>query len=118
MLATVSRVRLRGLRTTKFSAGSTPTCWGDPHNKGFYPTFQREESRIVHQYNTTSIGGLLTVPFNSIYHATKWALEGWGESMAFELNQFGIGINTVERGGMKTDFFSSPILRYWAASSL
>jgi NAD(P)-dependent dehydrogenase (short-subunit alcohol dehydrogenase family) len=36
------------------------------------------------------------------------ALEGWGESLAFELNQFGIGINTVERGGMKTDFFSSP----------
>jgi hypothetical protein len=26
-------------------------------------------------------GGLLTVPFNFIYHATKWALEGWSESM-------------------------------------
>jgi short-subunit dehydrogenase len=56
--------------------------------------------------NTTSIGGLLTVPFNSIYHATKWALEGWSESMAFELNQFGIGIKTIEPGGMKTDFFT------------
>ena len=56
--------------------------------------------------NTTSIGGLMTVPFNSIYHATKWALEGWSESMAFELNQFGIGIKTVEPGGMKTDFFT------------
>ena len=48
----------------------------------------------------------MTVPFNSIYHATKWALEGWSESMAFELNQFGIGIKTVEPGGMKTDFFT------------
>jgi len=56
--------------------------------------------------NTTSIGGLLTVPFNSIYHATKWALEGWSESMAFELNQFGIGIKIIEPGGMKTDFFT------------
>jgi short-subunit dehydrogenase len=56
--------------------------------------------------NTTSIGGLLTVPFNSIYHATKWALEGWSESMAFELTQFGIGIKTIEPGGMKTDFFT------------
>jgi NAD(P)-dependent dehydrogenase (short-subunit alcohol dehydrogenase family) len=56
--------------------------------------------------NTTSIGGLMTVPFNSIYHATKWALEGWGESMAFELNQFGISIKTIEPGGMKTDFFT------------
>ena len=57
--------------------------------------------------NTTSIGGLLICSFsNSIYHATKWAMEGWGESMAFELNQFGIGIKTVEPGGMKTDFFT------------
>jgi short-subunit dehydrogenase len=48
----------------------------------------------------------MTVPFNSIYHATKWALEGWSESMAFELSQFGIGIKTVEPGGMKTDFFT------------
>jgi len=32
-------------------------------------------------------GGLITVPFNSLYHATKWAVEGWSESMAFELGQ-------------------------------
>jgi len=46
------------------------------------------------------------VPFNAIYHATKWALEGWSESMAFELNQLGIGMKTVSPGGMKTDFFT------------
>lgn len=28
--------------------------------------------------------------------STKWALEGWSESMAFELSQFGIGLKTVE----------------------
>jgi NAD(P)-dependent dehydrogenase (short-subunit alcohol dehydrogenase family) len=39
-----------------------------------------------------------------VYHATKWALEGWSESMAFELNPFGIGIKTVSPGGIKTDF--------------
>jgi short-subunit dehydrogenase len=49
---------------------------------------------------------LITVPFNSIYHATKWAVEGWSESMAFELNQLGIGMKIVEPGGMKTDFFT------------
>ena len=53
---------------------------------------------------TTSIGGLITVPLNSIYHATKWALEGWSESMAFELNQFGIVIKTVSPGFIDTDF--------------
>lgn len=56
--------------------------------------------------NTTSIGGLMTVPFNSMYHATKWGLEGWSESMAFELGQFGVGMKIIEPGGMKTDFFT------------
>jgi NAD(P)-dependent dehydrogenase (short-subunit alcohol dehydrogenase family) len=72
--------------------------------KAFIPHFREKRAGLF--INTTSIGGLLTVPFNSIYHATKWALEGWSESMAFELNQFGIGIKTVEPGGMKTDFFT------------
>jgi NAD(P)-dependent dehydrogenase (short-subunit alcohol dehydrogenase family) len=53
---------------------------------------------------TTSIGGLITVPLNSAYHATKWALEGWSESMTFELNQFGIDIKTVSPGFINTDF--------------
>lgn len=53
---------------------------------------------------TTSIGGLTAFPFNSVYHATKWALEGWSESMAFELSKFGIAIKTVSPGGIKTDF--------------
>jgi NAD(P)-dependent dehydrogenase (short-subunit alcohol dehydrogenase family) len=72
--------------------------------KSFIPHFREKRRGLF--INTTSIGGLLTVPFNSIYHATKWALEGWSESMAFELNQFGIGIKTIEPGGMKTDFFT------------
>lgn len=53
---------------------------------------------------TTSIGGLVTLPFNSVYHATKWALEGWSESLAFELNPMGIGVKTVSPGGIATDF--------------
>jgi NAD(P)-dependent dehydrogenase (short-subunit alcohol dehydrogenase family) len=72
--------------------------------KALIPYFRQRRAGLF--INTTSIGGLLTVPFNSIYHATKWALEGWSESMAFELNQFGIGIKTIEPGGMKTDFFT------------
>ena len=72
--------------------------------KAFVPYFRERRAGLF--INTTSIGGLMTVPFNSIYHATKWALEGWSESMAFELNQFGIGMKTVSPGGMKTDFFT------------
>lgn len=72
--------------------------------KAFIPYFRERQAGLF--INTTSIGGLITVPFNSMYHATKWALEGWSESMAFELKQFGIGLKTVEPGGMKTDFFT------------
>jgi NAD(P)-dependent dehydrogenase (short-subunit alcohol dehydrogenase family) len=72
--------------------------------KAFIPYFRDRRAGLF--INTTSIGGLITVPFNSMYHATKWALEGWSESMAFELKQFGIGLKTVEPGGMKTDFFT------------
>ena len=72
--------------------------------KAFVPYFRAKRAGLF--INTTSIGGLMTVPFNSIYHATKWALEGWSESMAFELNHFGIGMKTVAPGGMKTDFFT------------
>jgi NAD(P)-dependent dehydrogenase (short-subunit alcohol dehydrogenase family) len=72
--------------------------------KAFIPHFREKRAGLF--INTSSIGGLITVPFNSIYHATKWALEGWSESMAFELNQLGIGMKTVSPGGMKTDFFT------------
>ena len=72
--------------------------------KAFIPYFREKRAGLF--INTTSIGGLITVPFNSLYHATKWALEGWSESMAFELKQFGIGLKIVEPGGMKTDFFT------------
>jgi len=72
--------------------------------QAFAPHFRHKRAGLF--INTTSIGGLVAVPFNSIYHATKWALEGWSESMAFELKRFGIGMKTVSPGGMKTDFFT------------
>jgi NAD(P)-dependent dehydrogenase (short-subunit alcohol dehydrogenase family) len=72
--------------------------------KAFIPHFREKRAGLF--VITTSIGGLMAVPFNSMYHATKWALEGWSESMAFELSQFGIAIKIVEPGGMRTDFFT------------
>jgi NAD(P)-dependent dehydrogenase (short-subunit alcohol dehydrogenase family) len=72
--------------------------------KAFVPYFRQKRAGLF--INTTSIGGLIAVPFNSIYHATKWALEGWSESVAFELGQYGVGMKTVSPGGMRTDFFT------------
>lgn len=68
----------------------------------FLPHFRAQGAGLF--ITTTSIGGLIALPFNSAYHATKWALEGWSESLWFEVAQFGIGVKTVSPGGIKTDF--------------
>ena len=70
--------------------------------KAFIPHFRARAKGMF--ITTTSIGGLVAVPLNSAYHATKWALEGWSESMAFELNEMGIDIKTVSPGFINTDF--------------
>jgi len=68
----------------------------------FLPHFRENKAGTF--ITTTSIGGLITLPFNSVYHATKWALEGFSESLAFELKEFGITVKTVSPGGIATDF--------------
>ncbi|OMQ08515.1 SDR family oxidoreductase [[Flexibacter] sp. ATCC 35103] len=68
----------------------------------FIPYFRERKSGLF--ISTTSIGGLISFPLGSVYHATKWGLEGWSESMAYELNPFGINIKTVSPGGIKTEF--------------
>src|SRR5262249_51925591 len=68
--------------------------------KAFIPHFRERGAGVV--ITTTSIGGHITMPLNSPYHATKWALEGWSESLAFELGKFGVGVKTVAPGGIST----------------
>lgn len=58
---------------------------------------------------TTSVGALTAYPFHSIYHATKWALEGFSESLAFELARFGVAVKTVSPGGIVSDFHARSI---------
>ena len=70
--------------------------------KEFIPHFRANNGGLF--ITTTSIGGLVTFPFSSIYHATKWGMEGFSESMSFELAEFGIQIKTVCPGGINTDF--------------
>ncbi|MEM6347841.1 MAG: SDR family oxidoreductase [Bacteroidota bacterium] len=72
--------------------------------QAFLPHLRAQGDGLI--ITTTSIGGLVAFPFNSVYHATKWALEGWSESIAFELKPFGIGVKTVSPGGIRTDFAS------------
>lgn len=55
--------------------------------------------------NVTSMGGRLTFPFYSAYHATKWAADGFSESLQFELRPLGIRVKIIEPGAIKTDFY-------------
>ena len=63
----------------------------------------RESGRGVF-VNVSSVGGVVTLPFFSLYHATKWAVEGLTESLRFELGFFGLQAKIVEPGGVSTDF--------------
>ena len=52
----------------------------------------------------SSYGGQVAFAGNSIYHATKWGIEGFVESVAQEVASFGIGMTIVEPGGARTEF--------------
>ena len=62
------------------------------------------ENRSGRFVNISSIGGLITLPLFSLYHATKWAVEGFSEGLQYELNPLGIDVKIVEPGGVATDF--------------
>ena len=52
----------------------------------------------------SSIGGVLGIPFQAFYRAAKFALEGYGEALAYEVEPFGIEITMVEPGNVRTGF--------------
>ena len=52
----------------------------------------------------SSYGGQVAFAGNSLYHATKWGIEGFCESLAQEVAPFGIGVTIVEPGGARTEF--------------
>jgi len=66
------------------------------------PAMRAQRSGVI--VNISSIGGLTTFPLNSLYHATKFALIGFSESLGFELAPFGIRVKVVAPGGVATDF--------------
>jgi NADP-dependent 3-hydroxy acid dehydrogenase YdfG len=52
----------------------------------------------------SSYGGQVAYPANSMYHATKFGIEGYCEAVAQEVAQFNIGVTLVEPGGARTEF--------------
>ena len=63
---------------------------------------ERRRGTII---NVSSMGGRVTFPLYSVYHATKWAVEGFSEALLYELEPLGIRIKIIEPGAIKTDFY-------------
>lgn len=66
------------------------------------PILRSQKSGII--INISSIAGRMVFPFYSLYHGTKWAVEGFTESLRFELEPLGIFVKLVEPGSIQTDF--------------
>lgn len=67
------------------------------------PVFRKQKKGII--VNVASIGGRMTFPLYSLYNSTKWAVEGFSESLQYELEQFNIRVKIIEPGPIKTDFY-------------
>lgn len=70
--------------------------------KAFVPYFRGNKSGTF--INITSTFGLLGYPTCSVYNASKFAVDGFSEGLAYELAQFGVKVKVVAPGGMQTDF--------------
>jgi NADP-dependent 3-hydroxy acid dehydrogenase YdfG len=69
------------------------------------PHFRERHSGVI--VNIASMGGRVTFPFYSLYHGTKWAVEGISESLQHELRSKNIKVKIVEPGAIKTNFYTS-----------
>ncbi len=67
------------------------------------PYFREQKRGTI--VNVASVGGRITFPLYSLYHATKWAVEGFSESLQYEVEKFNIRIKIIEPGPIKTDFY-------------
>ena len=76
--------------------------------QAFIPAFRARRTGLF--ITTSSSAGLMAFPVSSMYDASKWALEGWSESLSFELSQFGIGIKNIEPGLVSTDIAGKSVV--------
>ena len=60
-----------------------------------------------HILQVSSIGGIVAFPNIGAYNASKWALEGFSQSLAQEVAPFGIHVTLIEPGGYATDWSGS-----------
>lgn len=73
------------------------------------PLFREQNRGVI--INNTSVAGRLSFPLFSLYNSTKWAVEGFSESLQYELRPFNIKVKLVEPGPIKTDFYTRSLVK-------
>ncbi len=68
------------------------------------PSLRSSAGRIV---LISSIGGQVGIPFQGFYSASKFALEGWAEALAYEVAPFGVQVTLIQPGNFHTEFTAS-----------
>jgi NAD(P)-dependent dehydrogenase (short-subunit alcohol dehydrogenase family) len=66
------------------------------------PVMRKQKSG--HIFQVSSVGGRLAVAGNTPYHAAKWAVGGFSDSLAMEVAPLGVKICTLEPGGIRTNW--------------
>src|SRR6202166_5228759 len=66
------------------------------------PVMRKQKSG--HIFQVSSVGGRIAIGGNTPYHAAKWAVGGFSDSLAMEVAPFGVKICTLEPGGTRTNW--------------
>jgi len=91
----VSSERFRALIETTFFGVVSMT-------RAVLPIMRKQKSGCILQIS--SVGGRLATPGGAAYHAAKWAVGGFTESIALEVAAFGVKVCALEPGGMRTNW--------------
>jgi NAD(P)-dependent dehydrogenase (short-subunit alcohol dehydrogenase family) len=98
MVEEVTEAQARAQMETNFFGALWVTQAALPHLRA---------QKSGHIIQVSSIGGITAFPALGLYHASKWALEGFSQSLAQEVRAFGIRVTLIEPGGFETDWAGS-----------
>ncbi len=70
--------------------------------KAVLPYFREQQKGTI--INISSLGGRVSIPLYSLYFSSKWAVEGFTETLRYELSPFNILVKLIEPGATRTDF--------------
>ncbi|WP_196893039.1 SDR family oxidoreductase [Aureivirga marina] len=73
--------------------------------KELLPHFRKNKAGII--LNVSSMGGKITFPLGTLYHGSKFAVEGMSEALSYELEAIGVKVKLIEPGVINTNFATS-----------